>query len=122
MKQITKRVTETNLPKLKAYALAHSANSVRAKDYKNQEFSVEGYVVTHVTMIEDNDSVREMDTLTLLTTDGAIIGTNSKTMLDTFRNMLTIIKEDGLNLNDTPLIIREGKCKEGSFNSLEFIL
>lgn len=122
MKQITKRLTDTNLSKLKAYALSHAANSIRAKDYKNKEFTIEGYAVTHVKMTEDDDSVREMDTLTLLTTDGTIIGTNSQTMLDMFYDMIAIIEDDKLDLSQTPMIIKEGKCREGSFNSLEFVL
>lgn len=122
MKQITKMIKESNLSKLKAYALSNAGNAIRAKEYKDTEFSVEGYAITEVKIIDDNDNVKEMTTLSLLTTDGIVIATNSRPMLDNFINMKMVIESENINLGDTKMIIREGKCKEGSFNSLEFVL
>lgn len=122
MKQIAKKIKESNLSKLKAYALCNAGNAVRAKDYKDKEFSVEGYVVTDVKITEDDDNIREMKTLSILTTEGVVIATNSRPMLDNFYNMKMVIESENMNLSDAKMIIREGKCKEGCFNSLEFVL
>ena len=83
---------------------------------------VDGYSVADVKIIDDDDTVREMTSLCILTTDGVIIATNSFPMLDNFYNMLAVMKEENLNLSDVKMIIKEGKCKEGSYNSIEFVL
>lgn len=122
MKKIEKRIDETNMSKLKAYALCNASNAVHAKDYRNKEFIVDGYAVADVKITDDDDTVREMASLCILTTDGVIIATNSITMLDSFYNMLAVLKDENLKLSDVKMIIKEGKCKEGSFNSIEFVL
>lgn len=122
MKKIEKKIEETNMSRLKAYALCNAVNAVHAKDYKNKEFSVDGYVIAGVKITDDDDTVREMTSLCLLTTDGVIIATNSIPMLDNFYNMLTVLKEENINLSDVKMVIRDGKCREGSFNSIEFVL
>ena len=122
MKKIEKKIEETNMSKLKAYALCNAVNAVRAKDYKNKEFSVDGYVIAGVKITDDDDTVREMTSLCLLTTDGVIIATNSIPMLDNFYNMLAVLREENINISDVKMIIKDGKCKEGSFNSIEFVL
>ena len=122
MKRIEKKIRETNFSKLKAYAICNTSNAVRAKDYKNTEFSIDGYVVTDVKITDDDDTTREMTSLCLLTTDGVIIATNSIPMLDNFYNMLAVMNDENINISDVKMIIREGKCKEGSFNSIEFVL
>ena len=122
MKKIEKKVLASNFSNLKAYALCNAANAVHAKDYRNKEFIAEGYSVARVKITDDDDSVREMTSLCILTTDGVIIATNSITMLDNFYDMLAVLKEENLNLSDVKMIIKEGKCKEGSFNSIEFVL
>ena len=122
MKKIAKEIVETNLSKLKAYALCNAVNATRAKDYKNKEFSVEGYVITEVTITDDDNTTSEMETLTLLTTDGEIIATNSRPMLENFYNMKKVLESENTAMSDVKMIIRDGKCAEGSFNSLEFVL
>ena len=122
MKKIEKKIKATNMTKLKAYALCNASNAVHAKDYRNNEFIADGYAVASVKITDDDDSVREMITLCILTTDGVIIATNSLTMLDNFYDMLAVLKEENLNLSDVKMVIRDGKCREGSFNSIEFVL
>ena len=122
MKKIEKKVLASNFSTLKAYALCNASNAVHAKDYRNKEFIAEGYAVAGVKITDDDDSVRNMTSLCILTTDGVIIATNSMTMLDNFYDMLAVLKEENLNLSDVKMIIKEGKCKEGSFNSIEFVL
>lgn len=122
MKKIAKEIVETNLSKLKAYALCNAVNATRAKDYKNKEFSVEGYVITEVIITDDDNTTSEMETLTLLTTDGEIIATNSRPMLENFYNMKNVLESENIAMTDVKMIIRDGKCAEGSFNSLEFVL
>lgn len=122
MKKIAKEIVETNLSKLKAYALCNAVNATRAKDYKNKEFSVEGYVITEVTITDDDNTTSEMETLTLLTTECEIIATNSRPMLENFYNMKNVLESENTAMSDVKMIIRDGKCAEGSFNSLEFVL
>lgn len=122
MKKLEKKIIASNLSTLKAYALCNATNAVHAKDYRNKEFIVDGYSVADVKIIDDDDTVREMTSLCILTTDGVIIATNSFPMLDNFYNMLAVMKEENLNLSDVKMIIKEGKCKEGSYNSIEFVL
>lgn len=122
MKRISKKIRESNFTNLKAYAICNASNAVCAKDYRNTEFSIDGYVVTDVQITDDDDTTREMTTLCLLTTDGVIIATNSNTMLDNFYDMLDVMTDENMNISDAKMVIREGKCKEGSFNSIEFVL
>lgn len=122
MKKIAKEIIETNFSKLKAYALCNAVNATRAKDFKNKEFSVEGYVITEVTITDDDNTTSEMETLTLLTTEGEIIATNSRPMLENFYSMKIVLENENIAMSDVKMIIRDGKCAEGSFNSLEFVL
>lgn len=122
MKRIAKEIIETNFSKLKAYALCNAVNATRAKNFKNKEFSVEGYVITAVMITDDDNTTSEMETLTLLTTDGEIIATNSRPMLENFYNMKNVLDSEDIAMSDVKMIIRDGKCAEGSFNSLEFVL
>lgn len=122
-KTMSMKVVESNLDKLKAYALAKNSDSESAKKCVGVQFNLQDYVITHNTIV-DNDTGEsvEMDCLTIRTTDNHLIGTNSKTLISNLEDILELCADEDMSISELPLIIKQGEGTNGTFNTIEIVL
>lgn len=125
MKHLTLHIKETNLGKIQAYAVAKSSESYPAKDCTDTQFNIKGYVLAD-TEIEDDETgeVKQGISLSILTTDDHIIGTNSKTIANNLKELIEMVNSDEeLKLEDITCKIATGKSKSGkTFYSLDVVI
>ena len=125
MKHLTLKINQTNLGKLEAYAIVKSSESYPAKECVGNEFKIKGYVLADTT-IDDNvtGEVKDGQSLSILTEDGHIIGTNSPTIINNLFEIVNMINDDEeLQLEDITCKIVSGKSKNGNtFYSLDVVI
>lgn len=120
-KQVTIKVVDTNASPLKAMAIAKSNGSIGCKNFVDNVFKIKEYVFTKstITTIETGE-VEEMDCISLLTDQGEILGTNSKTVMNSFRELLDLCSDNAIDFTTVDVVITSGTSKSGNtFYSLE---
>lgn len=120
-KQLKIKVVETNTDPLKAMAIAKSNSSIACKKFVDNVFKIKDYVFTksQVTTVETGE-VEEMDCISFLTDAGEILGTNSKTIMNSFRELLDLCDDNDIDIATVDVIITSGTSKSGNtFYSLE---
>lgn len=125
MKHLTLHIKDTNLGKVQAYAVAKSSESYPAKECVDTQFSIKGYVLAD-TEIQDDETgeVTKGTSLSILTTDEHIIGTNSTTIINNLKELIDMVNDDEtLKLEDITCKIAAGKAKSGNtFYSLDVVI
>ena len=122
MKQMKIEVKRTNVEGFDAYALAKTSKGVKASDYAEMPFTLEKYVESENTITDvDTGEVETMTCLTIVATDGTIIGTNSPTFINTFFDLLHAFNEFGIDFKSRQLIITKGQGKRGTFNTINVL-
>lgn len=120
-KQLKIKVVETNTDPLKAMAIAKSNLSIQCKKFVDNVFKIKDYVFTksQITTVETGE-VEEMDCISFLTDGGEILGTNSKTIMNSFRELLDLCNDNDIDIATVDVIITSGTSKSGNtFYSLE---
>lgn len=120
-KQITIKVVDTNTHPLKAMAIAKSNSSIGCKNFVENVFKIKEYVFTKstITTVETGE-VEEMDCISFLTDQGEILGTNSKTVMNSFKELLELCNDNGIDFTTVDVVITSGTSKSGNtFYSLE---
>lgn len=120
-KQIKIKVVESNTEPLKAMAIAKSNLSIPCKKFVDNVFKIKDYVFTKST-ITDNETgeVSEMDCVSFLTETGEILGTNSKTIINSFRELKDLCDDNSIDITSVDVVITSGSSKAGNtFYSLE---
>lgn len=125
MKHLTLHIKDTNLGKIQAYAVVKSSESYPAKECVDTQFNIKGYVLAD-TEIEDDETgeVKQGTSLSILTTDDHIIGTNSQTIANNLKELIEMVNSDEeLKLEDITCKIATGKSKSGkTFYSLDVVI
>lgn len=125
MKHLTLHIKDTNLGKVQAYAVAKSSESYPAKECVDTQFIIKGYVLAD-TEIQDDETgeVTQGTSLSILTTDEHIIGTNSTTIINNLKELIDMVNDDEtLKLEDITCKIAAGKAKSGNtFYSLDVVI
>lgn len=125
MKHLTLHIKDTNLGKVQAYALSKSSESYPAKECVDTQFNIKGYVLAD-TEIQDDETgeVTQGTSLSILTTDEHIIGTNSTTIINNLKELIDMVNDDEtLKLEDITCKIAAGKAKSGNtFYSLDVVI
>lgn len=125
MKQLKINVVESSVEdKLRAYAIAKKADTIKASDYLETPFKVKDYVITENVLTDDEtgEVSQPMICITILTVDGETIGTNSKPLINCFKELMDIAKDIGTDFSTLELIITQQNGKNGRFNSISFVL
>ena len=120
-KQVTIKVVESNAAPLKAMAIAKANSSIGCKNFVDNVFKIKEYVFTKstITTIETGE-VEEMECISLLTDQGEILGTNSKTVMNSFRELLDLCNDNAIDFTTVDVVITSGTSKSGNtFYSLE---
>lgn len=120
-KQITIKVVDTNTQPLKAMAIAKSNSSIGCKNFVDNVFKIKEYVFTKSTIKTiDTGEVEEMDCISFLTDQGEILGTNSKTVMNSFKELLDLCNDNAIDFTTVDVVITSGTSKSGNtFYSLE---
>lgn len=125
MKHLTLHIKDTNLGKIQAYAVVKSSESYPAKECVDTQFNIKGYVLAY-TEIQDDETgeVTQGTSLSILTTDEHIIGTNSTTIINNLKELIDMVNDDEtLKLEDITCKIATGKAKSGNtFYSLDVVI
>lgn len=125
MKHLTLHIKDTNLGKIQAYAVVKSSESYPAKECVDTQFNIKGYVLAD-TEIQDDETgeVTQGTSLSILTTDEHIIGTNSTTIINNLKELIDMVNDDEtLKLEDITCKIASGKAKSGNtFYSLDVVI
>ena len=127
MKELRMKVIETNTDdKLKAFSIAKRKDTVKATDFVKVPFRCDYYVITENT-ITDNETgeVSTMECITFLgNSDGTdvCIGTNSKSVIKDFKEIMDLLKDMEQEINSVQLMINQGKSRSGNtFNGIEIV-
>lgn len=127
MKELRMKVIETNTDdKLKAFAIAKRKDTVKATDFVKVPFRCDYYVITENTITDsETDEVSTMECITFLgNSDGTdvCIGTNSKSVIKDFKEILDLLKDIEKEINSVELMINQGKSKSGNtFCGIEIV-
>lgn len=125
MKQLRKKIEKTDLEQIEAYKAINTNSSVSAKECVGKEFQCQGYVIYESTIIETDDETGEVigDTVgknIILVTSIGFIGSNSKTIIGSFEDMIADLTEEVVY--NLPLHITSGKAKSGNtFYDIELV-
>lgn len=123
MKQLKIEIEKSSTDdRLKAYAIVKKSDTIKASDYLNIPFTVKEFVISNNTLFETDtgEMVKEpMRCITILTDDGVSIGTNSQPMINSFLEIMEMIKDES---REVQLMINQGTGKNGKFNTIEFVL
>lgn len=125
MKQLKINIVESSVnDKLRAYAIAKKADTLKASDYLETPFKCQDYVITENTLVDDEtgEISEPMTCITILTVGGDTIGTNSKPLINGFNELMAIAKDSETNFKDLELIITQQNGKNGKFNAISFVL
>ena len=128
MKELRMKVIETNTDdKLKAFAIAKRKDTVKATDFVKVPFRCDYYVITENTITDtETGEVSTMNCITFLgSSDGTdvCIGTNSKSVIKDFKEILDLLKDMEQEINSVQLMINQGKSRNGNtFNGIEIVL
>lgn len=125
MKHLTLHIKDTNLGKIQAYAVAKSTDSYPAKECVDTQFNIKGYVLAETEILDDETGENTNGTsLSILTTDEHVIGTNSKTIINNLKELIEMVNDDEtLKLEDITCKIATGKAKSGNtFYSLDVVI
>lgn len=125
MKHLTLHIKDTNLGKIQAYAVAKSSESYPAKECVDTQFNIKGYVLAdNETQDDETGEVTQGTSLSILTTDEHIIGTNSTTIINNLKELIDMVNDDEtLKLEDITCKIAAGKAKSGNtFYSLDVVI
>ena len=120
-KQLKIKVVETNAEPLKAMAIAKSNTSIACKKFVDNVFKIQNYVFTQsqITEIETGE-VELMDCISFLTDQGEILGTNSKTIMNSFRELKELCDDNSIDITAVDVVLTSGTSKAGNtFYSLE---
>lgn len=123
-KQLKIKLVESNVEPLKAMAIAKSNNSIPCKKFVETVFKIQYYVITQsqITEIETGE-VELMDCISFLTDDGEILGTNSKTIINTFKELKELCDDNSIDFTRVDVVITSGTSKSGKpFYSLEAVI
>lgn len=119
-KQVTIKVVESNASPLKAMAIAKANGSIGCKNFVDNVFKIKEYVFTKSTITNETGEVEEMDCISFLTDQGEILGTNSKTVMNSFRELLELCNDNDIDFTTVDVVITSGTSKSGNtFYSLE---
>lgn len=127
MKELRMKVIETNTDdKLKAFAIAKRKDTLKATDFIKVPFRCDYYVITDNTITDtETGEVTTMNCITFLgNSDGTdvCIGTNSKSVIKDFKEILDLLKDMEQEINSVQLMINQGKSKSGNtFNGIEIV-
>lgn len=127
MKELRMRILETNTDdKLKAFAIAKRKDTVKATDFVKVPFRCDYYVITENTITDtETGEVTSMNCITFLgNSDGTevCIGTNSKSVIKDFREIMDLLKDMEQEINSVQLMINQGKSRSGNtFNGIEIV-
>lgn len=115
MKQLKRTIKETSYEeKLKAFAIIQTNETLSAKEFINQEFTLDGYVKTHNVLTElETGEITESDGIVLKTLTGEIIGSNSTSLINSLDTIIEFCIDNDLSLKDLPLILTKGTSKNG---------
>lgn len=123
MKQLKIEIEKSSTDdRLKAYAIVKKSDAIKASDYLNIPFTVKDFVISNNTLFETEtgEMVKEpMRCITILTDDGVSIGTNSQPMINSFLEIMEMIKDES---REVQLMINQGTGKNGKFNTIELVL
>lgn len=125
MKHLTLHIKDTNLGKIQAYAVIKSSESYPAKECVDTQFNIKGYVLADNEIQDDETGeVTQGTSLSILTTDEHIIGTNSTTIINNLKELIDMVNDDEtLKLEDITCKIAAGKAKSGNtFYSLDVVI
>lgn len=125
MKHLTLHIKDTNLGKIQAYAVVKSSESYPAKECVDTQFNIKGYVLADNEIQDDETGeVTQGTSLSILTTDEHIIGTNSTTIINNLKELIDMVNDDEtLKLEDITCKIAAGKAKSGNtFYSLDVVI
>lgn len=125
MKHLTLHIKDTNLGKIQAYAVVKSSESYPAKECVDTQFNIKGYVLADTEIQNDETGeVTQGTSLSILTTDEHIIGTNSTTIINNLKELIDMVNDDEtLKLEDITCKIATGKAKSGNtFYSLDVVI
>lgn len=123
-KQLKIKLVESNVEPLKAMAIAKSNNSIPCKKFLETVFKIKYYVFTQsqITEIETGE-VELMDCISFLTDEGEVLGTNSKTIMNSFRELKELCDDNSIDFTTVDVVITSGTSKSGNpFYSLEAII
>lgn len=113
---IKKTIIQTNLDEIQAYKAINTNEGHGAKECVGSEFTIDGYVIYNGIMTnEETGEVSEMKSI-VFTSSLGIIGSNSKTIINSFIDMLENIG-DNIGMDKfmaLPLKITSGKAKSGN--------
>lgn len=123
MKQLKIEIEKSSTDdRLKAYAIVKKSDTIKASDYLNIPFTVKDFVISNNTLFETEtgEMVKEpMRCITILTDEGVSIGTNSQPMINSFLEIMEMIKDES---REVQLMINQGTGKNGKFNTIELVL
>ena len=125
MKHLTLHIKDTNLSKVQAYAVAKSSESYPAKDCVDTQFNIKGFVLADTEIVNDETGeTKNGQSLSILTIDDHIIGTNSSTIINNLKELIEMVEEDEtLKLEEITCKIATGKAKSGNtFSSLDVVI
>ena len=118
-KQVTIKVVDSNTSPLKAMAIAKANGSIGCKNFVDNVFKIKEYVITKSTITNETGEV-EMDCISFLTDQGDILGTNSKTVMNSFKELLDLCTDNDIDFTTVDVVITSGTSKSGNtFYSLE---
>ena len=123
-KQLKMKLVESNVEPLKAMAIAKSNNSIPCKKFLENVFKIKYYVFTQsqITEIETGE-VELMDCISFLTDEGEILGSNSKTIMNSFRELKELCDDNSIDFTTVQVSITSGTSKSGNpFYSLEAVI
>lgn len=127
MKELRMKILETNTDdKLKAFAIAKRKDTVKATDFVKVPFRCDYYVITENTFTDtETGEVATMNCITFSgNSDGTdiCIGTNSKSVIKDFKEILDLLKDMEQEINSVQLMINQGKSRSGNtFNGIEIV-
>lgn len=127
MKELRMRILETNTDdKLKAFAIAKRKDTVKASDFVKVPFRCDFFVITENTITDtETGEVSTMNCITFLgSSDGTdvCIGTNSKSVIKDFEEIMDLLKDMGQDIDSVQLMINQGKSRSGNtFNGIEIV-
>lgn len=123
MKQLKIEIEKSSTDdRLKAYAIVKKSDTIKASDYLNIPFTVKDFVISNNTLFETDtgEMVKEpMRCITILTDEGVSIGTNSQPLINSFLEIMEMIKDEN---REVQLMINQGTGKNGKFNTIELVL
>ena len=101
--------SSANIDKRAMFKLTQNGNLEKVKDHDGEQFTISEYVI-----FEDvNSEGKTQEVLAFITTDGEAFGSNSPTVIKSFRKMLEVFD---LPIEDVKIVSGESKHGTRYFN------